>query len=128
MTDCDYIQLVSSFVSMVEDKFNCYKCLSGERYKKLKEPKKSEMIYKQRKVKGCFDALEKVRYPTDHVSYFKCIGNFRATNFDYLMSLFQSYKKGLNPFGGPIIDAPNKFVEICNLLDNLITKHQSSEG
>ena len=125
----DYIALISSFYSMIEPKFNCHKCLSGKgKYERLQGEKKEIMIQKNRKIKGCFDLTrDKPRYPTEHINYFGCIGRYRVSNFDYIMQLHSVYKKGLSPFGGNLVDAPSKIVEVCNLLDNLIAKEQENQ-
>lgn len=82
------------------------------------------MTNKLRTTNGCFGVGKNVLFDTDKIKYRSCIGNYRDPSYGDLYALYDVYKKGINPFGGSIIDTPNKFVEICNLLDNLTIAKQ----
>ena len=86
------------------------------------------MTERKRTIQSCYGISENVIFNTKYLKYRTCIGNIRDNSYPYLYSMYQVYKQGRNPFGGAYIDVPNKFVEMCNLLDNLITDKQIEDA
>lgn len=92
-----------------------------------------EKLEKHRKRLGCFGDTDPglVYKPTydmtgwPKIVYSKCIGNF----FDYrameLIRYHSKFKDGIYPYHGSYYEQPAKFVEVMDLVQNLIMQKQS---
>lgn len=45
-------------------------------------------------------------------------------NFDFYYALFNQYEKGVLPFKGPLVDQPNKIIELFGVLQSLNTEQE----
>jgi hypothetical protein len=91
---------------------NCSSCVNEKQHEKIKI------------IQNCTTISKAPVFPTDEFSYFKCAGNFRLANWSNLNMLCDLFSKGINPFGGSLIDVPNKLVEISNLIHNFRVEKQ----
>ena len=56
--------------------------------------------------------------------YKNCIGNHYYGQWASLINYFPSYEKGILPFSGGLMEQPSKFVEVMDLVHNLIKENQ----
>ena len=125
VTDKDYSELVSTFMTLTTPKYRCSDCIRKYKGDEVKSDKLKEQ-------NACNYLTEKPRhkYTAGHnnkgnpgVNYFTCVGNYYFPEWSGLISYFQTYSKGILPFEGGMYDQPAKFVELMNLIDNLINEN-----
>lgn len=108
--------------------FNC-----GECFKKY--PRDREKAENHRKRLGCDGSINPnlVYKPTHEMTgypkiiYNKCIGNFFDFNALEYIKFFTKYKENMLPFDCGYYDLPSKFVDIMNLVQNLISQKESED-
>lgn len=105
-----------------------YRCLDCKR-KYATDPVKNE---KNKQQKACDFIAEKPRhrYIAGHnnkgnpsISYSNCVGNHYYGGWASFINYSPMYNKGIMPFEGGLMDQPAKFVELMNLIDNLIQEN-----
>lgn len=94
------------------DRVNCFKCTSLKNHDKVK------------KIQGCTTISDRVLFPTDDFNYYTCVGKFRLVNWSNIVMMCNVFSDGINPYGGPLIDVPNKLVEVSNILHNFKVEQQ----
>jgi len=116
LTNHDYFSLSTSFWTATTERIDCNKCKSKRLHEKIK------------RIQNCNEAGENPVFQTDEFKYYRCAGAFKDARFSVIMNLKQSYDKGINPFGGAISDAPNKVIEMFNLIDSLVAEKQEKDA
>jgi hypothetical protein len=97
-------------------KFDCFSCVKGKNHEAAK------------RTYGCVEAKDSHVFVSDEYKFYKCVGNYRDINFGKFVRYSELIKKSINPFGGPFIETPAKLVELCSLIDNLITEKNIKEA
>ena len=129
ITNKDYAEICSAFVTLTEPKYRCNDC----KRKYSSDPIKWK---KHREHMACNYNAEKPRhfYRPDYnnkgnpkVNYTKCIGNYYGSFWANLINYHPSYDKGLLPFEGSLMNQPAKFVEVMDLVHNLIREKDNEK-
>ena len=97
------------------ERVNCAKCLQKKAHDKIKE------------MQHCTTISKTPVFPTDEFNYYTCAGKFKLQNWNNLMILSDNFISGINPYGGALIDTPNKLVELSNLVHNFRVDKQIKE-
>lgn len=58
------------------------------------------------------------------ILYKNCIGNHYYGKWASIINYYNMYEKGIMPFKGGLMDQPAKFVEIMDLVHNLIKENE----
>jgi len=61
------------------------------------------------------------------LNYTNCVGNHFNNYWAYWINYTDTYEKGILPFSGTVLEQPNKFVEVMNLVQNLKSEDQQSK-
>lgn len=117
VNDYDFFVIYSSFQAMMSPRWNCSKCKKDRRHETYK------------KIYNCEIPGDEpvVRDDSTNYEFFRCPGAFYHPIINDLLRMHKIYQSGINPFGGAFVDVPNKFVEISNLLENLISQHNKEQ-
>jgi len=125
LTDKDYAEIVSTFMTLTTPKYRCSDCNRKYQCDPVKDKKLKEQ-------NACNFYTEKPRhkYTAGHnnkgnpgLNYFNCVGNHYYGEWATLINYNQDYSKGIMPFTGGFFEQPAKFVEVMNLVDNLIAEN-----
>lgn len=123
VTNRDYFEIVSTFITMTQPKYRCSDC-------KLKYKAKFKQ---QQEFMACNYVAKTPRHgytPEFHnksnpkIIYNKCIGNYYNGFWSSIINSSKQYDNGIMPFSGGIMDQPAKFVEVMNLVHNLISENE----
>lgn len=126
ISDMEYVKIVSSFLTMAEPRFKCNIC----KKKYIREPKKQELLFKQN---ACKDEMPMpvLKYTPTHtmsgytpILYNRCPANFSDFGYMEIINLYSHYAKGIMPYDGGLLNQPAKFVEVMELVHNLIEEKQ----
>jgi len=60
------------------------------------------------------------------VNYFNCIGNHFYARWSTLINYYPDYKDGIMPFSGGKFEQPSKFVDVMDLVHNLIKENEKN--
>ena len=97
--------------------------------------KKDEKKWERRRVAAACDFERKI--PVDiytpefsctgnpKINYYTCIGNYFFNQWAKLINFYPDYSKGVLPFVGGAFDMPAKFVDVMDLVHNLIEEDKS---
>jgi len=129
ITDLDYAEICSTYTTMTQPKYRCGDC-------KLKYKKDAAKTARNRELMACNYTTEKPRHsyipdfnnkgnPT--IFYNKCIGNYYNGYWGTLINYYSKYKDGIMLYEGSLADQPSKFVDVMNLIDNLIRENQADK-
>jgi len=122
VTNRDYAQICSSFMTLTKPKYRCGDC-------KHKYSRDKERWGKHREHMACNYMAEKPRhsYTPDNCNsgnprllYKKCVGNYYNGFWSNMINYYPQYEKGLLPFKGSLMEQPAKFVDVMSLVHNLI--------
>lgn len=58
------------------------------------------------------------------IDYFTCIGNFYSPYWANIINYYEKYSKGVMPYSEGFMETPAKFVEIMDLVHNLINENE----
>jgi hypothetical protein len=94
------------------ERVNCFKCVTLKNHDKIKN------------IQRCTTSGKDILFPTDEFNYYTCVGKFRIVNWTNITMMCEIFSKGINPFGGALIDTPNKLVEVANILHNFKVEQQ----
>lgn len=112
---------------MTQPRYRCHDC-------KLKYKNDKQKTLKHREFMACDYLAEKPRHsykpefnntgnPT--ILYNKCIGNSYNGYWGTLINYYPKYKEGIMLYDGNLADQPSKFVDVMNLIDNLVRESES---
>lgn len=85
---------------------------------------------------ACREIVEKPRhqYKPDHnnkgnpsINYNHCIGNYYNGFFASLINYYPKWNSGILPYEGGYMEQPAKFVEIMELVHNLIKENETEQ-
>ena len=108
LTDRDYLEIVSTMHVVNNKIFQCDFC-------KFKYGK----TYRDNR-KACSVVKEKPIFTyKDKINYYKCPANFVNMAVVHLIGVNRHLKNGVMPFGGTLMDQPNKLMEALDLIDSL---------
>jgi len=128
LTDRDYIEIISTFTTLTEPKYRCDDC-------KFKH--KGDKFTKQQTFMACNYVAKSHRhkYLASHnnqgnpsVKYFNCIGNHYYGGWANIINFLPDYEKGIMPFTGGLMEQPSKFVEVMNLVHNLVSENDTEKA
>lgn len=114
---------------MTEPKYRCSDCKRKYKNDKQKAEKNYELM-------ACRYLAEKPRhnYNPEHnnkgnpkILYRNCIGNYYDNYFASLINYYNKYNNGILPFNGGLFEQPSKFVEVMELVHNLINENNTSK-
>lgn len=113
VTDYEYALILAQIEDSMEEskKFNCYHCKNKHKGR----DNWKETSFKERTIKGCFDATAK--YKLDNIVYSYCIGNYCLPSTSELFSLFVEFEKGVLPHAGGLLDQPAKTIQLFNIIN-----------
>ena len=128
ITDKDYAEIVSTFITQTTPKYRCDDCLLKHKGDKNRQEKHFEAM-------ACGYYADKPRheYRGEHcnkgnpsVLYKNCIGNHYNGMWASMINYSPKYLEGILPFSGGLMDQPTKFVEVMDLVHNLVRENQQS--
>lgn len=111
---------------MTEPKYRCTDCKRKYKSDPIKDAKNREFM-------ACNYIADKPRhaYTPDFnnkgnpkILYNKCIGNYFSSYWASLINFYPDYQKGILPYSGGLFEQPSKFVEVMNLVHNLIKENE----
>ena len=123
LTQDDVIDITSTFVTMTNPTYRCSDCV---KYKYKHEPerrKKHEQNMLCKETSSSPRHYYKPKYG-NKIEYFTCIGNVTSQYWASFITLNEKYQQGQYLMGETYFDQPNKFVELMNLVDNLVVEDQ----
>lgn len=112
MTHIDRFYLVTTYFSLAQPEFNCFKCT--EKYQKSYRDKKK------------FCTIQKSTPVTDYhgvIKYFKCPGNFTNSGYRMVIEAYRRFQDGVLPYTGGYFEQPAKIVEAFELISGLDIEH-----
>jgi len=71
-----------------------------------------------RESKGCFEELSRPVERLDSITFTKCPGNFFSSQMLHMLGWYRSFKDGILPFPGSLVDQPAKVIEILEIIDH----------
>lgn len=126
ITNYDYAVIVSTFHCMTDRELQCSTC-------KVKYNRMPERQNKYQERKGCFGQMQNVvqQYRPKHamkgrskILYYKCPALFYNSHVADLINYSASWEKGIMPYEGSYMSQPAKFVELMELVNNLMSEHR----
>lgn len=120
------MEIVSTFMTLTEPRYRCFDC--KRKYKT--DPEKDR---KNREAMACNYYAQKPRhqYKPDFnnkgnpkILYYNCIGNHYYGQWASIINYYPQYKDGILPFSGGLMEQPAKFVEVMDLVHNLIRENE----
>ena len=103
--------------------FDCKRKYGGDKVKSAKLKESKACTY--------YDTKPRHKYKPNHnnkgnpaIDYFNCVGNHYYGEWAALINYSHMYEKGIMPFSGGLMEQPAKFVELMNLVDNLIQENK----
>ena len=61
------------------------------------------------------------------IVFSKCIGNFFSFRVMNLIRYLDKWRENIYPYGGSYYEQPNKFVEVMDLIHNLVVEKQTAK-
>lgn len=107
MSELEFIKIVTSMEIMANKTFQCQYCLE-----KSKQPRRDAL--------GCTVAVDKplpIVHYSKRIEFKRCPGNFYDQTVESLLYIHDRYMSGILPFGGSLMDQPNKFIQIMQTID-----------
>ena len=129
LTDSDYISIVSSFEVMTDNSLKCSMCKSKYRG----SPERQAKLFEQ---KLCKTVIEKPRFvymPVynmlgySKINYMTCTANLQSGQAMSLINSYKAFEDGTMPYSGGLMEQPSKFVEIMDLVHNLIESKKTEQ-
>ena len=106
-----------------------YRC--GDCFKKYKhEPIRREQYEKNMSCKVIekeprhFYKPNKNNIGNPKINFKHCIGNYFNQYYSFWINYHANFEKGMLPFKGTYLEQPSKFVDLMNLVDNLMKEDQ----
>lgn len=104
-------------------RYNCSKCL--DRYSGRSDH--AEMIKKTQQVMACQVPSDRLLHRIgEDIGFKKCIGNFYRDGLMFWVEAQSKYESGIMPFHGPLMDQPNKAIEIFQCIQS--AKYEKMES
>ncbi len=109
-------------MTLADTNYNCHYC----KLKYRGSQKRQDALFKQ---KACTFISENpsVKYTPNHsmkgspkIVYYTCPANLKNIGTVDLINMSRAYKEGIMPYEGGIMQQPSKFVEVMDLVHNLI--------
>jgi hypothetical protein len=107
--------------------FRCSVCTT--KYKS--EPDKQARLFqnqscKQIKEKPLFVYRPETNFMAGQrkIDYFTCIGNLYSPYWASIINYYEKYSKGIMPYSAGYFELPAKFVEVMDLVHNLISENE----
>lgn len=76
-------------------------------------------------LKNCTGKATKPRIKVlDIFSFTLCPGNFYSSAYGSLVDIHRQFRKGVLANGGGLMDQPAKYIDIMNLIENLISQKE----
>ena len=125
----DYSEICSAFITLTEPKYRCGDCkrrYSSDPYKWGKHREHMACNYTTEKPRHSYKPAH-VNQGNPSVMYNKCIGNYYGAFWSNLINYYPQYEKGLLPFEGSLMNQPSKFVEVMELVHNLIREKDNEK-
>lgn len=106
--------------------YRCFICKNKYKSDKEKTDKLKESM-------GCHSMSKKTRHKytpefnnegNPIVNYFNCVGNHYYPKWSTLINYYSKYESGILPFQGGYMEQPAKFVEVMQLVHNLIRENE----
>lgn len=76
------------------------------------------MTEKERSVKSCREIREKPFLTIDTIKFKTCPGNFTSASVIAWLTHHESFRRGVLPFPGALLDQPNKVIELFGQFDS----------
>lgn len=118
LTSVEYINVISTFLYLSNEKFNCTSCKNKYQYRS----KEHDIAF--RRTKGCFEPLQRAAYVHDDTILFKkCPSTFVDMSLIPIIQMIYAQK----PMYDDVFQATAKLVELCTIVDNLRIKQETKE-
>jgi len=124
VTNQDYIEVVSTFNVMTTPMYRCDDC-------KLKYKTEPDRREKLEQSMACKYYADKPRHAykgeynnkdNPKINYNNCVGNHFYAYWTTFINFYPQYEKGIYPYPGKLFDQPAKFVDLMQLVHNLINE------
>lgn len=129
LTDNDYYELVSTFITFSQPKYRCSDCKLKYKNDDVKREKYLENM-------ACSYYANKPRHEYNpdfnnkdnpKIKYKNCIGNHYHGGWGMFINFISKYNEGSLPFEGGLMEQPAKFVDVMNLVHNLISEKEQED-
>lgn len=122
ITNRDYKEIVSTFLYLSDERFNCYAC--------KKSDDRPKILKRIREAKGCYkEDKEPVHsYRRGDIVWHKCPANYMDSGVKHYIKLYQKHEAGFNVFSLPIEKQSSKLVELVDIIDNLFKEFRRKES
>ncbi len=108
---------------------DCFTCKN--KYSGSKE--RQDLLFKQKNCKK-IAPQPSLKYKPEHsmsgsavILYSTCPANFKNIGTTILINHYSKYKTGIMPYSGGIMEQPAKFVEVMDLVQNLIEELETKK-
>lgn len=127
ITNRDYIEIVSTFMTLTEPRYRCDDCHKKYKNDPVKDKKLKESMacnYIASKNRHQYKPSYDSTMGNPKILYKKCVGNYYFGEWVSIINYYPNYEKGVMPFSGGLFDQPSKFVECMSLVHNLIRENE----
>lgn len=109
-------------MTLTEDEFKCEETEQAL----LKRKDAQVAIEYTRKVKGCGVIKNTPKIEIDGFEYYSCLchKNFIDHTLNDSLWLHSQFKNGVLAYSGPLMDQPNKYIELMKFIDRLKNEYQ----
>jgi hypothetical protein len=122
VTNGDYKEILSTFLYMTNERFNCYNCKNSD--------DRPRIVSRIRKANGCFE-FQKEAVHVDRrsdIKWFKCPANYIDFGVKHYINLYLKHEKGLSVFTESTENMSAKLVELIDIIDNLLKEFREKES
>ena len=129
ITDIDYITIVSTFITMTTPRYRCSDCHLKYKFDEVKRNRHHASMacnYFTKKFRHKYTATHNNK-GNPNILFYNCIGNYYYGQWANIINYHREYDKGLLPYQGGLFDMPSKFVDVMNLVDNLISENNTEK-
>lgn len=129
MTNRDYIEIVSTFMSMSNPIYRCHDCVKRYKY----EPERRKKLETGMACKEAKESFVHEYRPDDYESpypqirYKSCVGNYYYGKWTGIINTYKKWEDGIFPFSGGYMEQPAKYTDVMSLVGNLILEDQKSK-
>lgn len=113
LTIKDSAEIIATFNVIFNDNFKCEKCIARAR-QELRDLRK-----------GCsVEISSKVLNYKDRIGFYKCPANFYSEQIALMIESFRTFKLGVLPYKGGLLEQPAKIIEVYHFIENLMIEHE----
>ena len=122
----DYVTLDATYKSTYMEAFKCDERLEKNISNWMSQGREYPPDERVEAWRGkCKNPLE-LRF--EHLTYKRCLCNFRCSKFGFYLTLYNAFKLGILPYDGAMVDQPSQIIEVFNHIQKLESDRQEFEN